>query len=214
MRALIIADNAQAAEAIRRGLRHAPSCRVLGFTNGALNCGATIAQARPDVVIVDELSDEKAVLARVREARESAPEAKIVLLSADMDAKRLGEASAAGIHAAIAKTAHLASVGMLVREVVAGNVFHAFTPAEPKVEESPITDVLTARELEILRLVAAGLSNGRIAGQLWVAEQTVKFHLSNIYRKLGLANRTAASHYAHVHGLLDTPAPEPLRVAA
>ena len=53
---------------------------------------------------------------------------------------------------------------------------------------------LTARELEILRLVASGNSNRRIAQRLWVTEQTVKFHLSNVYRKLGVANRTEASH--------------------
>ena len=47
-----------------------------------------------------------------------------------------------------------------------------------------------ARELEVLRLVAAGSTNGDIARKLWVTEQTVKFHLSNVYRKLGLANRT------------------------
>jgi DNA-binding NarL/FixJ family response regulator len=86
-------------------------------------------------------------------------------------------------------------------------------------KDTGATDMLTARELEILRLVAAGLSNNRIAAQLWVAEQTVKFHLSNIYRKLGLANRTEASHYAHMHGLLGAPArtaagPESLPVAA
>ncbi|MEA2138219.1 MAG: hypothetical protein QOG56_1369, partial [Solirubrobacteraceae bacterium] len=57
-------------------------------------------------------------------------------------------------------------------------------------------------ELEILRLVASGLSNARIAAQLWVTEQTVKFHLSNTYRKLGVANRTEASRYAHMHAIV------------
>jgi DNA-binding NarL/FixJ family response regulator len=50
--------------------------------------------------------------------------------------------------------------------------------------------------------VAEGLSNQKIAKQLWVTEQTVKFHLSNIYRKLGVANRTEASRWAHRRGLL------------
>ena len=71
---------------------------------------------------------------------------------------------------------------------------------------------LTARELEILGLVAEGASNSSIARQLWVTEQTVKFHLSNVYRKLGVANRTEASHRAHVNGLLD--ATQPVSVAA
>jgi DNA-binding CsgD family transcriptional regulator len=61
---------------------------------------------------------------------------------------------------------------------------------------------LTRRELEILRLVAEGHSNSQMARMLWVTEQTVKFHLSNIYRKLEVANRTEASRWAQVHGLL------------
>jgi DNA-binding NarL/FixJ family response regulator len=69
----------------------------------------------------------------------------------------------------------------------------------------PATDgdcPLTLREREILGLVAGGATNGDIARTLWVTEQTVKFHLSNTYRKLGVANRTQASHYAHVNHLV------------
>jgi DNA-binding CsgD family transcriptional regulator len=61
---------------------------------------------------------------------------------------------------------------------------------------------LTRRELEILRLVAEGHSNAQLARMLWVTEQTVKFHLSNIYRKLDVANRTEASRWAQRNGLL------------
>jgi DNA-binding NarL/FixJ family response regulator len=61
---------------------------------------------------------------------------------------------------------------------------------------------LTTRELEILKLVAGGSTNVEIAQRLWVTEQTVKFHLSNIYRKLEVGNRTQASHYAHINGLV------------
>ena len=56
----------------------------------------------------------------------------------------------------------------------------------------------------MLQLVAAGSTNGEIAQKLWVTEQTVKFHLSNVYRKLEVGNRTEASHYAHVNGLIGT----------
>jgi DNA-binding NarL/FixJ family response regulator len=220
MRILIVAESALSAEAIRRALRYAPACRVLGYVDGRHPCGDPVAQSRPDVVVVDDMSTQANALARVREVRNAAPDTKIVLLAAEMEPTWLDQASAAGIDAAIAKTAHAASVGMLVREVAAGNVYHAFaTVPEAATETSEAAEMLTARELEILRLVAAGLSNSRIAAQLWVAEQTVKFHLSNIYRKLGLANRTEASHYAHLHGLLRpaaqaAPAPAPVQMAA
>ena len=61
---------------------------------------------------------------------------------------------------------------------------------------------LTDRESEILRFVASGATNAEIARQLWITQQTVKFHVSNVYRKLDVANRTEACHYAHVNGLV------------
>jgi DNA-binding NarL/FixJ family response regulator len=73
---------------------------------------------------------------------------------------------------------------------------------------------LTKRELEILRLVAEGHSNSQLARMLWVTEQTIKFHLSNIYRKLDVANRTEASRWAQVHGLLAEPSREMSQTAA
>jgi DNA-binding NarL/FixJ family response regulator len=67
---------------------------------------------------------------------------------------------------------------------------------------------LTVRELEVLRLVAEGCTNGRVAAALSVSEQTVKFHLCNIYRKLGVGNRTEATRHAHLHALVDQSAPD------
>ena len=64
---------------------------------------------------------------------------------------------------------------------------------------------LTDRELAILTALARGLSNGQIGKELWIAEQTVKFHLTNIYRKLGVANRTEAARFAYQQGLVTSP---------
>jgi DNA-binding CsgD family transcriptional regulator len=66
--------------------------------------------------------------------------------------------------------------------------------------------MLTRRELEILQLVGEGRSNAQVGRMLWVTEQTVKFHLSNIYRKLDVSNRTEASRWAQVRNLLPSPA--------
>jgi DNA-binding NarL/FixJ family response regulator len=210
MRVLIIVDNALTAEGIRREMRHAPKCQVIGYVNGRSPCGMAIADAAPDLVLVDDMSDEEATLSRIAEVRTAVPQTKIVLLTVRMEADWLAEASAAGIDAAIAKSASPATVGLLIREVACGHVFHAFTPGPARPRDTSMLPELTARELEILRWVAAGSSNGRIARELYVTEQTVKFHLSNIYRKLGVANRTEASYYAHLNGLLTTTAEAPL----
>jgi DNA-binding NarL/FixJ family response regulator len=70
---------------------------------------------------------------------------------------------------------------------------------------------LTRREIEVLRLVAQGASNKAVAAVLWVTDQTVKFHLSNIYRKLHVSNRFEASRWARENGVLEVAADEPRR---
>lgn len=67
---------------------------------------------------------------------------------------------------------------------------------------------LTRRELEILRLVSSGATNHAVARSLWVTDETVKFHLANVYRRLDVHDRRQAAHWAAAHGLLD-PSNEP-----
>jgi DNA-binding NarL/FixJ family response regulator len=202
MRVVIVAPCAPAAVAIRQALRYAPVCRVIGWLDERRPCGDAIADARPDVVVLDGGDGAgTAFLDRAREAREVLPVLKIVALIEQIGPVQLAESQAAGVDAAIAKGAAPATVAMLIREVAQGNVFH-FAPAAAAVPPSRDLQGLTPREMEILLQVAAGLPNSRIAANLWVTEQTVKFHLSNLYRKLGLANRTEAANYAHTHGLV------------
>src|SRR5919108_634091 len=111
MRALVIADSGPAAEAIRARLRHAPACRVLGYADGRKPCGPTLAAAQPDVVLVDEMTDETVVVARVREARAAVAAAKLVLLTTQMQAAWIGEAPAAGPPAAMPKDVPPMSLG-------------------------------------------------------------------------------------------------------
>jgi two-component system response regulator DevR len=200
---VIVTDNGFAAEAIRRSFRNTSGVRVAGYVDGRRACGAAVAEAQPDVVIVDEMTWSASALARIGEIRAALPSAKIVALSSQPGAEWVTEAARAGAHAAIAKTVQPATLAVLVREIWAGTVHHAFEGNRAAAALDAEHASLTPRELEILRLVAGGASNGRIARQLWVTEQTIKFHLSNVYRKLGVSNRTEASHYAHVNGLAD-----------
>jgi DNA-binding NarL/FixJ family response regulator len=210
LRLMIVADDPLSASALRRALRAAAAFDVLdGYAEGRGPCGDAAVAHRPDVVVVDHMSSRAHTLARIGEIRAELPGAKIILLPARMEPAWVMEAAAAGANAAIAKTFRLEGLGALVREVAAGNVFHAFDapPAPPRPATGstlPMLPKLTDRELEVLRLVAAGAPNSRIAAQLWITEQTVKFHLSKVYRKLGVSNRTEASHHAYVHGLFET----------
>jgi len=75
-------------------------------------------------------------------------------------------------------------------------------PPRPAASDQPGAPALTDRERDILSRVAAGMTTAAISKELWVSEHTIKFHLTNIYRKLGVANRAAAVRYALDHGLV------------
>jgi DNA-binding NarL/FixJ family response regulator len=202
MLVVIVTDNGFAAEAIRRSFRGASGVRVAGYVDGRGPVGTAVAEALPDIVLIDEMTWSANAVARIAEVRRAAPAAKIIVLTAEPGAPWLAEAVRAGADAAIAKTVQPTTLGLLVREIWAGTIHHAFVGPRPAAGEDGHAN-LTPRELEILRLVAGGASNGVIARQLWVTEQTVKFHLSNVYRKLGVSNRTEAGAYAHRHQLVD-----------
>jgi DNA-binding NarL/FixJ family response regulator len=198
-RLMIVADHSFVVQAIRLALRQTAGFQVVGFFDGRGSVRDALTQLRPDVVLVDDMQETENAVARLREIAADAPQAKALLLTLRMDSEWLDEAFEAGAHAVVSKTVHPVSLGTLLREISQGNVVHRYEKRATAATEDDCP--LTERELEILRLVAEGYTNGRIARELWVTEQTVKFHLSNTYRKLGVANRTEASRYAHLHNL-------------
>jgi DNA-binding NarL/FixJ family response regulator len=204
-RLLIIADHSLVIHGIRLALRQTAGFQVAGFVDGRVPVTSTLERIAPDVVLMDDMQEPEHALDRLREVAAILPEAQSVLLTLRMDDEWLAEAFEAGAHAVISKTVHPVALGTLLREISQGNVVHRHQvrPVAAQEHDCP----LTQRELEILGLVAEGHTNGHIARQLWVTEQTVKFHLSNTYRKLGVANRTEASRYAYVHDLVSPREP-------
>ena len=208
-RLLIVADHSLVAHSIRLALKQTAGFEVAGVIDGRLAARDALLNMRPDVVLVDDMHDPRTgeardavdyALARLRDATEHMPGAQRLLLTLRMDERWMNDAFDAGAHAVLSKSMHPVSLGTMLREVVRGNVVHRFERRPAALVDCP----LTLREKEILALVAEGATNGQIARMLWVTEQTVKFHLSNTYRKLGVANRTEASHYAHVNNLVTT----------
>jgi DNA-binding NarL/FixJ family response regulator len=148
----------------------------------------------------------------VRAARNRLPKLRAVVLSASADQADVDAAFRAGARAYVIKTAHADDITAAVRQAFDHSIYLAGSPAAVP-EPAPAAVVplekrsdLTRRELEILQLVAEGHSNAELARMLWVTEQTVKFHLSNVYRKLEVSNRTEASRWAQRAGLLAPPA--------
>jgi DNA-binding NarL/FixJ family response regulator len=154
---------------------------------------------------VDEADGSELTLALIR-ALADRGHIGVVLLALALDGEWVRGALNCGARAVIAKSVHPAALATLIREAIAGHIFHAprlLAPARPVAPPSGADHAsLTEREREILRLVSSGATNGVIARELWITQQTVKFHVSNIYRKLGVANRTEACHYAHLNGIV------------
>jgi DNA-binding NarL/FixJ family response regulator len=198
-RLMIVADNSFAAQSIRLALRQTAGFQVVGFIDGTATLNPRIAELQAEIVVVDDTQFPEQAMARLAELRDLMPAAKRIFLTIRMDDGVVSEAFDAGADAVISKAVHPVSLATLLREISRDTVVHRpRLQAKSVVNDCPLTD----RELEILRLVSQGYTNGRIARELWVTEQTVKFHLSNTYRKLGVSNRTEASRYAHMNDLL------------
>ena len=187
---------------------------VVGRTTDPARALALVEELRPSVLVAEPGTDN---LALIREACERVPGLKAIVFSSAIDPAHIDAAFAAGAVAYVFKTACKDDIHVAIRQTFEHSVFvptptfagngAPAAPVRAAESEAPPPTMresapLTKRELEILRLVAEGHSNSQLARILWVTEQTVKFHLSNIYRKLDVANRTEASRWAQLHGLL------------
>jgi len=213
-RLVVVADNSLIVEAIRIGLRQSGTFNLLGHVNARRTTVQTIVEAEPDVVLVDDMDHSDLAVELIRGIKAEAPRIAVIALTVSIEPDWLDEIFDAGATCAISKAAHPTALATLIRETLNGNIVQMW-PRPNGASPRRLAAVnggdtpLTNRELEVLQHVAGGATNGEIARTLWVTEQTVKFHLSNVYRKLEVGNRTEASHYAHVNGLI-----KPAAVAA
>jgi DNA-binding NarL/FixJ family response regulator len=167
---------------------------------------ALVEQHVPDLLVAEIYGDEGVDgTSWLIEVGTSSPSLKTIVLSLCAEDDCIESAFRAGALAYVVKTADPDNLAAVIGHVFDESIYlprmrdvSAAAPAR----ESRAVEELTRRELEILRLVAEGHSNAKLAKMLWVTEQTVKFHLSNIYRKLDVSNRTEASRWAQLHGLL------------
>lgn len=215
---VVVTDNPMLVGAIRAGLQAGRAFQLLGYLDPHRASATRIKDTGAQVVLVDETDCPERAIELVRAIKDGNEDVGVVLLALQMDGDRLERAFEAGASSVILKAIHPCALATFLEEALNGNIVHS--PARiDAVGQAPERFAaeqfsLTPRELAILRLVAAGATNHEIAQQLWITRQTVKFHVSNIYRKLGVSNRTGACRYAHVNGMM-TPAPkEEARIAS
>jgi two-component system response regulator DevR len=200
-----------------RGLAERSDLEVIGSTGDTSQPLKFIERKRPDVLITDvESVGGVPDLALVRAARQIAPELRVIVISKERDRTSVMAAFAAGVDLYVFHDADPEDLTSGMRQLFNQSTFIAANWSAPSALRSVHSSApsLTRREFEILHLVAHGYTNGAIAMMLTVTEQTIKFHLSNVFRKLGVSNRTEASRWAQVHGLLSASPADRLTVDA
>lgn len=222
IRVLLADDHAVVRQGLRTFLDLQGDVEVVGEAadgEAALDAAERVA---PDVVLMDLVMPRLDGVAAIRALRERAPEARVIVLTSFGDDDRVFPAVRAGAAGYLLKDVEPAELVRAIRTVHAGqSVVHPAVAARLLEEladarrgpaREPGED-LTTREREVLRLLARGRSNKRIALELGVAEKTVKTHVSHILGKLGVNARTEAALFAVRHGLAELdevrPAPGP-----
>ena len=205
LRILIADDHQLMLDGIRRALEPCEDFEIVGEAHSGSEVLPVIGRTDPDVVLLDMRMPGMDGLTCLERIRERYPRIKVVVLSVFREPEHIEAALKRGASGYIVKSVNPLDLPAALRQAFEGTVYHALgVSAEDQPARARGTG-LTDRELGILKAVARGLSNQAIGKELWVTEQTVKFHLTNIYRKLGVANRTEAARYAFEHDLAETP---------
>ena len=203
IRVLIADDHAVVRQGLRTFLDLQDDVEVVAEAADGEAAVAEARRAAPDVVLLDLAMPRLDGVAALPRLREAAPAARVIVLTSFGEDERLFAALRAGAAGFLLKNVEPAELVRAIRTAHAGQAPLSPAVAARMVEEiahggdrTPQVDELTPRELEVLRLIAGGRSNKRIALELGVAEKTVKTHVSHVLAKLGLSDRTQAALYA------------------
>jgi DNA-binding NarL/FixJ family response regulator len=203
VRVLIADDHQLTLEAVKAALLETQGIRIVAEASSGRQALAAVARSRPDAALIDmHMPGAIDGLTCAERIRKAYPEVRVVVISGFTDEASVKMAFRRGAHAFISKGVDPRDLGPTVRQCVRGTVFHApFDDASSSLEG--LGEGLTEREMAVLKAVAAGLSNQAVAKHLWVTDHTVKFHLTNIFRKLQVSNRTEAARWAQQRGLVE-----------
>jgi DNA-binding NarL/FixJ family response regulator len=196
---LIADDHPMIIAGIRRTLDSYDDIDVVGEARSGPELLALVERRNPALVLMDLGMPGVSGCECIAQIHAQWPETKVVVLSAEADSETIETALRAGANAYIVKSAEAVDVAGVIRQAFNSAVHMApvYAPARTHtVSDEPAGPALTDRERSILAAVSSGLTTAAISRELWVSEHTVKFHLTNIYRKLGVSNRAGAVRYA------------------
>jgi DNA-binding NarL/FixJ family response regulator len=203
---LVAEDHALMRDGLRLVLGDADGIQIVGEARDGTEVLPLVASMQPDVVLLDLRMPGMDGLTCLDQIRERYPTVKVVVFSALDSNEQIEAALRRGADGYVVKTINPVDLASAVRQAVEGSVFHPFALGNGSSGESAAREAgLSEKEVGVLRELAHGRSNKEIARALFVSEQTVKFHLRNIYRKLGIATRTEALRFAYQNNLVEAP---------
>jgi NarL family two-component system response regulator LiaR len=207
---LIVDDHAMVRQGVRAFLDTQPDLKVIGeAANGEEGLKLAI-QFVPDVVLMDLVMPGMDGVEATRQLKRASPRSQVVVLTSYHDDEYIFPAIRAGALSYVLKDIGPRDLADVVRKAATGEVVLNPRVAARVIQElqslrgtqaNPFTE-LSERELEVLRLIAAGLSNAEMAEKLVLSEKTIKGHVSNILSKLHLVDRTQAAVYAWREGIV------------
>jgi DNA-binding NarL/FixJ family response regulator len=203
-RVLIADDHPLIIAGVRRTIDGLDDLEIVGEARSGSELLTLVERRSPAVVLMELRMPGVLGVECIEEVRARWPAVKIVVLSSHEDRESIDSALAAGASAYILKRAATRDILAALRQPAGDVVFRA--PAPVLTIDPPAGSVgllgLTTRERSVLAGAASGKTSAAIAQELWVSSHTVKFHLTNIYRKLGVTNRASAVRFAHEDDLI------------
>ena len=201
LRVLVADDHRLMLAAVRRTLAAAEDFEIVGEVSVGSQVVPAVRETDPDVVLLDLRMPELDGLACLERLRKHDPRIAVVILSSYSDEAQIEAARVGGARGYVVKTVEPVDLPSVLRKALGGGPFAVWgAKEEPQAATVAGGITLSEREGAVLGAVARGLSNREIGRQLWISEQTVKFHLRNVYRKLGISSRTEAARYAYRTG--------------
>ena len=205
IRVMLIDDHEMVRLGLKSYLNLQPDVEVVAEAGDGEEGLTKALEVKPDVVVMDlvmpKMTGVEATLAFLKEW----PQAQIVILTSYLDNEKIYPVLEAGARGYMLKTSSADEILSAIRKVARGE-YAIETEVEKKVEHHKrypdLHEDLTAREREILTLLAKGYDNQRIADESFISLKTVKTHVSNILSKLEVSDRTQAVVYAFQHGLV------------
>ena len=202
MKIVIADDHRLILDGIRRVLEDDGGFEIVGEAMNGAQVLPLVSRTNPDLVLLDLRMPQTDGLTCLDQIHKRFPSISVVILSASSDEKLIQTALSRGARGYVVKSVNPVDLPGALRQAVEGSVFTMPASAQSTESAAAREAGLTERETIILKALARGLSNQAIGKELWIAEQTVKFHLTNIYRKLNVRNRTEATRAAYRFGIV------------